>query len=226
MSEITFKTILSIVPILLGALYFGGVIYDAYYYQLWGIDEGLFPKTIQEYIYTGVMAFFISGARLVENVLRASIYLSLLTAVIAGYWYLFGTDIKPPALLDWIKSKHQKHSAGTKLSDSSIPGKILLVVVSPLIFFMFYFAVLLVIALLIQSAGFAGRQVALTELKKIENGANKIDVVLRPGAEITIGDNASLVECSESRCAFYTDGQTVVIERDLIASVTKKVASN
>ncbi len=57
------KYALASIPLSAGFLYLAGIIYDSSYFGFWGLDSDLFPRSVNDTIVRGVLAFLGIGAK-------------------------------------------------------------------------------------------------------------------------------------------------------------------
>jgi len=210
------KSAIAIIPILLGAMYFSGVIYDCYWFHIFGIDKDVFPQSIQQYMVTGVLSYVMSATEVITTVLNASLLISALSVVLIVYLYMFGSDIKKTAPVRWISRK---------FGQTWFVKSITLVLI-PIIFFSFYFLTLLILAIIVLSAGSAGASAAQSKIKSFGSGVDRVTVMFKADVEMSFEGDVYEIKCNEDRCAFYVGGKAVVTERDLIASISSYVQEN
>lgn len=182
-------------------LYSYGLTYHQGYLSAWGLEEGLFPLSVDRTVFQGFVAASHLGAVTLLPLLAAA--LVLLLAALLGAWGLSGWRAWQARRRATLRPQRQTPGAVVDAADAAARNLALLARVALWIYGAT--VVFAVIVGLMLSADRLGRAAAAQQARGLASSA---PVTVKP--RLGDADTAQLVLCSSSHCAFWRAGQVQV----------------
>lgn len=218
----------ALVPLLVGSLFFAGSLYWWSYCSYWGISGDAFPRSFQDTVSYGVIAFMLSTAKVIEPLLWLAIILAFLSLVLTCLGRFFSPDPKDPNQFKrlkqfgkWIDGRipENKRPSLEQIRKDNAPAAFFLVASFGLIL------ILLFLSIFYLTFYVRGGKIAENQHEKLmvvgDDGSLPwlIDVKFTPDMDIDDTLRRQLIFCFPDDCVFLLETGVEVVSRTNIVSM-------
>ncbi|MGJ7498364.1 hypothetical protein ACSFA8_25325 [Variovorax sp. RT4R15] len=211
MNDSRLKTLLTVLPVLSAGLYLFGATYLQGYLNAFGVDDSMFPASIDRLLFSGFIALVTFG--LVPYVYAFLAMLALVAAVLIA-----AVLSSVPRVQRWQTILTKK--VGNLRSDrkpSPVVNALLDKGETIYVYALGTFAIALLLVLLVVLSSRTGKEQAEREIDSFSQGKGNYVQLLADMTPMAI--KAKQVICGATHCAFWTGNETIILRHEQVKQI-------